>query len=516
MGKAKVLLIAFYNKKALGVRYLESNLLRGGHSVRVVYYKDFNSLHPQQTTAKELALLKKEITEWNPDMIGLSVMSSMYLETVNAVMDMILDNFTIPVVCGGVFATMFPEYFLKRGVRFVIRGDGEIPICQLADALANHDSYESLPSLCYSEGGKAVINEIGSSINDIDEYGIPVINSSSACFIDNDAITNGDPQQNTLSYEIAASRGCPFTCSYCCCPNLRRMLPKGINSVRTRSVSSVIEELVEAKKQCRRIACIRFYDEVFPNLPGWVDNFVEQYKRHINLPFTVWTHPKTVDADALNKLVSAGLTEVIMGIQSGSERIRRNVFHRYETQDEIINATKVIRESGVFWRCYDFMLKHPFETVDDLKESYLLAKKMYGPYELQLHGLNFLPGTDIVPMAIKSGFYTQEEMDAIMYAPIKEQFEAYWQRETTRESDLWYKMLYCYQFNGLRKRVESFESNPVLHGNEIDRLYAYAKKLGKARYYYKKSMIVLKRLKLQNRYDADRKLTRPSEQRART
>ena len=48
--------------------------------------------------------------------------------------------------------------------------------------------------------------------------------------------------------EVIASRGCPFTCSYCCCVNLRRLLPKGIHGVRTRSVKSVIDELVEAKK----------------------------------------------------------------------------------------------------------------------------------------------------------------------------------------------------------------------------------------------------------------------------
>ena len=44
MKKAKTMLIAFYNKKALGVRYLEGALLRDGHAVHTVYFKDFNSL----------------------------------------------------------------------------------------------------------------------------------------------------------------------------------------------------------------------------------------------------------------------------------------------------------------------------------------------------------------------------------------------------------------------------------------------------------------------------------------
>ena len=42
------------------------------------------------------------------------------------------------------------------------------------------------------------------------------------------------------------------------------------------------------------------------------------------------------DAEILRKLKSVGLREVIMGIQSGSERVRREVFHRYETQEDIL------------------------------------------------------------------------------------------------------------------------------------------------------------------------------------
>ncbi len=494
MEKARVLLVAFYNKKALGVRYLEGALLRAGHEVRVVYYKDFNSLHPSRTTQKELDLLRGEVDTFRPHLVGLSVMSSMYLDTVNAVLDMLRQDAAAPVACGGAFATMFPDYFLDRGAQFVIRSDGEFSMCALAEALAGGTAWEGIPSLCWRRGGETVMNDIGGLLNDIDGYGIPVVNSTNACFIENGTMTEGDPQRDTLSYEVIASRGCPFTCSYCCCCNLRKLLPPGIHGVRTRSVQSVIDELIEAKKQCRRIAFIHFYDEIFPNLPGWVDQFVVEYKKHIGLPFTIWTHPKMVDEEMLKKLVSVGLTEVIMGIQSGSEHIRRDVFHRYETQEDILRATRIIRRSGVFWCSYDFMLQHPFETIDDLKESYWLAKKMTGPYELQLHGLNFLPGTDIVPMAIEAGYFTREEMDAVMYGPMEEQYGAYWRRETSRESELWYRMLYCLQFKSLRRKIERFEQDPAAHGGEIDRLYIRGQKLQRMRYLYKKSRVVLKRM----------------------
>ena len=48
--KGRVMLLAFYNTKALGVRYLEGALERAGYQVQVVFYKEFNSHCPGQTS----------------------------------------------------------------------------------------------------------------------------------------------------------------------------------------------------------------------------------------------------------------------------------------------------------------------------------------------------------------------------------------------------------------------------------------------------------------------------------
>ncbi len=493
--KKTVVLVAFYNIKALGVRYLESALSKAGYNVTTVFFKDFNSINPRPTTEIELNHLKNIIQKEKPVMVGLSVMSSMYLETVDKVMETVKET-NIPIVCGGAYATMFPEEFLDKGANFVIRTDGELSTCQLADALSNSTDYKEIPSLCYKDNDENKINEIGNILTDIDGYGLPAIECENAYFIENDKLVPGDPQLSTMSYEVIASRGCPFTCSYCCCVNLRRLFPKGTKYVRTRSVKSVIDELKIVKKKFKKLVFVHFYDEIFPNLPGWVDEFVVEYKKHINLPFTIWSHPKMVDSEVLKKLVSVGLVEVIMGIQSGSERVRKDIFHRYETQEDIINATRIIRESGVYWGSYDFMLQHPFETIEDLKETYYLVKKLYPPFELQLHGLNFLPGTDIVDMAIDQGLVSKEQMNEIMYAPMQEQFGAYWKRENETMSQLWYRMTYCLQFPDARRKIEKFENDPLSHKDEIDAIYNKCTKKYKIRYYIKKINIVLRRIKL--------------------
>lgn len=492
--RKKVLLVAFYNVKAQGVRYLEAALEKGGYEVATVFYKDFNSVRPKPTTEAELQLLCRRIEEVDPVMIGLSVMSSMYLDTVNAVFEKIKERFDIPVVCGGAFASMFPEYFLDKGADFVIRADGERAMLRLADSVVNGTDASDIPSLALKTSDGNRINDISDIANDLDEYGAPVINIKNSCFIENDNISYGDPQLNTLSYETVASRGCPFNCSYCCCSNLRKLLPKGCSPVRYRSVEAVISELEEAKKQCKKLVFVHFYDEVFPRKQEWVDEFCREYKKRIALPFTIWTHPGMVDKETLKKLVSVGLAEVIMGIQSGSPYIRKEVFHRNETQEHIVEATKAISEAGVFWASYDFMLRHPFEKTEHLWETYELVKRLHGRYELQLHGLNFLPGTDIVPKAIEAGYFTEDEMNAVMYAPMEEQFSAYWSRENSEESRLLFELIYLLQYKDTRRLAQKYESDIIKNSAKIDAAYKKAKSRERTRYLYKKARIVLMRI----------------------
>lgn len=80
-----MVLVAFYNVKALGVRYLETALRAAGWNVVTVYFKRFNSRAPSAATAQELALLAELVEREGPVFVGLSVMSSMYLETVEQV-----------------------------------------------------------------------------------------------------------------------------------------------------------------------------------------------------------------------------------------------------------------------------------------------------------------------------------------------------------------------------------------------------------------------------------------------
>jgi anaerobic magnesium-protoporphyrin IX monomethyl ester cyclase len=493
--KKSVLLIAFYNGKALGVRYLAKALKKKGYDVNIVYYKGFHSSKPSKTTAKELELLMELIKKTNPLFIGLSVMASLYLETVWEVNKKIRENFDGPVMWGGVYPTLFPAESLKY-CDYVIRGEGEQAIVELADAFSSGSSVLDIPNLAYIKDGQFIQNGVRPLEQDLDTYGYPDIGGKGHYFIHNDSLEERDPQLDSYSYELTASRGCPFTCSYCSAINLHRVYIGQGKYVRFRSVESVMDELNEAKRKIKKLKMVHFWDEIFSDDEGWVDEFARRYKEEIDLPFEIWGHPLKVDEDVIRKLVEAGLYKIVVGIQSGSPRIRREIFNRPETQEQIIETSRVLARCKVPQVIYDFMLQHPFETEEDIRQSYELCTQLARPFELQLHGLNFLPGTDIVQKAIDLGIYTEEEMDKIINRPMQEQFDSHWGGRTGKDaqkSAFWFALIYLNQFplmKGLTASLAKNHNSPT-HVDRALKLYKLLKPAARFRELSRKALLVM-------------------------
>ena len=451
MDKKPLLLIAFYNKKALGVRYLERSLVKSGYDVYVLFLKGFNSVKPDPVTTDDILLLEKLVTRLKPGLIGLSVMSSLYLESVVSVNSFLRKAFDVPIVWGGVYASMFSEECLKHA-DFVLQGECEEAVVDLAAAVLRGEDYRSIKNLAYKEplrdtAGKTVINGLRPLCEDLDKLGYPISGLKNKFFIEGGRIGFGDPMSDSVSYELSSSRGCPFMCSYCCSINLKRMYMGNGRYLRFRSVTSVISELEEALANNRSIRVIHFWDEIFPDDNSWIAAFASQYKARIGLPFEIWAHPLRINSSTISKLVDAGLYKVVMGIQSGSQHIRREIFHRMETQEDVLEAAKILSRNKVPQVVYDFILRHPFESVEDIKQTYLLCSCLERPFELQLHGLSFFPGTDLTAAANKKGLDVMSTLDSGHDNRIKDKYKSYWgQKSSSRIINYWYSLIYLSQF----------------------------------------------------------------------
>jgi len=445
-----IVLINFYSPKSLGIRYLEGALTEAGFDVTVIYFKGFHSIRPQMPTTGEIDSLIGHISEREPLLIGFSVMSSLYLEAVEMVSVEMRKQLKFPMVWGGVYATMFPERCLEH-CDYVLRGECEEALCELVGRLYEGTGLEDMLNLAFRRENEVVVNPVRPLVTDLDGLKMAPIGQGSKYFIDGEARAI-DPILTSYSYETACSRGCPFVCAYCSTVGLKRIYRDNRHFLRFRSVDSVISELKAAKAAMKGLAIVHFWDEIFSDDEEWIAQFATRYREEIGLPFDIWAHPMKTTLPLLKKLREAGLYQVVMGIQSGSPTVRKQAFHRVESQEQVFAAAQALTDAGIPRVIYDLILRHPFESVEQIRESYELCDKLPGNFTLQLHDLNFLPGTDIVEEALQKGIFTHEQMDAIMYAPMAKQYATWWETGSDNaDVNFWYHLIYMTQFKNLKR-----------------------------------------------------------------
>ena len=491
-----VVLVSFYNQKSIGLKYLEKALTERGYEVSTVYFKKFNSVSPKDTTEKELNLLAKLVSDLSPIFVGFSVMTSLYLDAVWAVCKKLKSELGLPIVMGGVYPTMFSELCLEYA-DFVVVGEGEEAVVELADALRTESPYGNIQNLAFNIDGRVQKNEIRSLLLDIDKYdvGLSALVFNNKYLIEDDKIKNFDPHASfgTMAYEITCSRGCPNACSYCSSVSLMRLYSGKGPYVRVREVDMVIDELLLAKKHMKNLRFIRFWDESFPSDDIWLDRFASRYKKEIGLPFEMWGHPLWAEEKVISKLKEAGLYTVIVGVQSGSSYIRKEIFHRNEEQEDILRASEVLAGCKVPRVWYDFILRHPFETEGTMLETYDLVQKLAPSFELQLHNLGFLPGTDISRKAIEMGVISAGDMQSLMNAPMKEQYNSWWNSDSKDPSiNHIYNLIYLSQFRCYKKKLDKLlepnESNIIM----AQKYRARGRILARLKQYYHRIMIILR------------------------
>ncbi|MEW6770147.1 MAG: radical SAM protein [Bacillota bacterium] len=468
----KTLLIALYNYKGLGVRYLSSVLKQHGYPCSILFLKGFQAHNMRKPSEVEYALVNQVVEQEKPDLIGISYMCTFHREVIEELTRRLRAQ-GHRVVWGGVCTTLFPEQALEH-VDTAVLGEAEEAVVDLVRALEEGRDCTGIPNLAFRQGDGIRINELRPLIRNLDALPHPDLGGDDKYYINDDRLVCGDPELNSLGYEVMASRGCPFRCSFCANQNLKQIYAGKGPYLRYRSVENVIAEIEAARRRMPRLRMIHFWDEIFPDKEEWVRKFAALYKERVNLPFEVWHHPLKVRPAVIRPLVEAGLSKVVVGIQSGSPYIRNKVFLRPESQEEIINCSRVLSEARVPTVIYDLILDHPFEKEEHLAETLDLCLKLHHPFYLQLHGLSFLPGTAIEQMALEQGLVSPEAMRRLHLRPLEEQYRAmYWWFHGTgtnqdRRMVYWNTLIYFTQIRWLvpfvrwARHREVFRRNPAL------------------------------------------------------
>lgn len=413
----KVLLIALQsNTDTIGLKYVLSYSRSIGMKAHILFLP---AMRPADMPA-----IRQFVKDFNPEVIGISLMSESFDKARLISSEIKKECPRRIIVWGGIHPSIAPHACLKYA-DYVLVGEAEQSFSEFVHALAERQSPLPIQNLAFKQGDDVVLNPIRPLIQDLDPLPFPEHHPRDSFVLHRGRVVAMDKsllkkysRYSGRSYSLLCMRGCPFPCSYCCNSFLAKLYGSGL--VRKRSIGNVIEELKWALSSYPDISYVLIHDDdFFAHDAEWLERFAERYKNEINRRLVCCGNPATITGDKILPLKSCGLSWICVGLQSGSPRVKRDIYRRFVSNKALLKSAQLAREYSIA-TLYDVILDNPFETEEDLLQTVRFILKLPKPFQFQLYSLTFYEGTELYRMALEKGIRIDNpcEKNYIRYRPI--------------------------------------------------------------------------------------------------
>jgi len=339
----------------IGLAFLTSYLKEQGHEVSLL---DMQGL---LMDSEELAI---RIAAEAPDLIGITAMTPTVPEALRVAELARLVAPHAKVVLGGVHPTLDPAGVLADdNVDYVIRGEGEHALAELAAALESGRSTEQIEGVSYKVDGALVIKGKAQLISDLDSLPMPDYEA----FPTERYIEHNRHLRSVRGISMIVSRGCPFQCTFCA---VHQTMGR---KWRIKSPQRVVDELVTLKER-HRLEGVWFKDSIFNLDRKWVREFCRlMIEQRVEIAWQALTRIDLIDEEELQLMKRAGLTQLDLGIETGSPRslVRLKKGITVDTiKEQVALAKRHVKVFGFF------MIGIPGEDETDVRQTFELAKAL--------------------------------------------------------------------------------------------------------------------------------------------
>ncbi len=273
------------------------------------------------------------------------------------------------------------ELYLNAGADFILLGEPELTLLELATAITKKDGdFFHIEGLAFIHNNAVVKTQRRSVMKELDVLPFPAWD-----------IIDMEPYRKMwlkhagyFSMNMSTTRGCPFKCNWCAKPIYG-------NRYNVRSPKKVVEELLLLKEKFQ-FDHIWFCDDIFGLKPGWINSFAELVEQN-KLQFSFKMQGRVdllLQENNIKDLARAGCSNIWMGAESGSQKIL-DAMDKGTTVQQIYEATKLLKRNNIN---PSFFIQ--FGYLDETKEDIALTLKMIKellPYEIGISVSYPLPGT---------------------------------------------------------------------------------------------------------------------------
>jgi len=287
------------------------------------------------------------------------------------------------VVANGSDATDHTAEYLRRGAAFVLLGEAEQTLVELARALLGGAAGQprDICGLAYlgQEDGGLVRTPSRPLLREIDSLPPPA----------RDLVDIGryrelwNKAHGMFSLNLVASRGCPYHCNWCAKPIYGQ-------TFHVRSAAKVADEMQEL-----RVAYgadhLWFADDIFGLKPQWIPSLADEVdRRNAAAACTLQARVDLMTEGNISALRRLGCAEVWLGVESGSQKIL-DAMQKGTRVADIIVARERLQRNGIR-ACFFLQFGYPGEHWEDIEETIRLVLETR-PDDIGVSVSYPLPGT---------------------------------------------------------------------------------------------------------------------------
>ncbi len=340
-----------HDEMPLGIAYLTSFLRSHGHDVIML-----------NIPAEAMDSSLEEIISFRPAVFGVQVFDETMEAAVTLTKAVKQRLPGVFIVLGGRYASLDSSRILERfeHVDAVVRGEGELTMLELSDALASGKDLSGIRGLGYRRKGTIVENEVRELLADLDSVPSPARDYM------------GERTGKARSVRMITSRGCVERCSFCCV-NPETPVNRG-KIWRGRSIRKVVDE-IEFLVDHFDAFFFNIHDSSFedPGAKGrerMLEFRDELKKRNLRISWKVNFRTETFgddDRELVRELKQAGLDVVFLGVESGSDSDLA-LMRKKATVADNARSIRLFRDENVF-DIMGFIMFTPYTALDDLKKN---------------------------------------------------------------------------------------------------------------------------------------------------
>jgi len=339
-----------------GISYISSILKKCGHRTKLIVLS-------RMLGGKNKKIIIERIEAFSPKLICFTAVCTEYRFIVKMAKYIKKLYPGIFLLAGGPHVSLNPEETLRDGFNALCIGEGEYPTLELVSQLEKNIFPSGISNLWIRRASEIEKNPTRPFLRNLDTLPFP----------DKEMWQEWIEKKPDSGHSVLLGRGCPFRCTYCCNHALRKLADGAY--VRFRSSDNIIEEIKDLAVKFPEER--NFYLEVetigadkkwIVELCSKLENLNATFKKapayRTNLRIT-----SNLDVDTLFAAFKKGnIKTVNIGLESGSERIRKEILKRDYTNQDVINTVAIARRYGIKVYFYN-LIGVPGETMKDFKET---------------------------------------------------------------------------------------------------------------------------------------------------